>query len=155
MDGIDPPSLWCAADLFTTEAGSARMQIKEPYMKVAIPYDDGQIFQHFGQTRAFRVYEIDNQNVVGSDMALPDEGLHCALGGWLKQQGVEALICGGIGGGAINALGSAGIQVFPGVTGDADAAADAFAAGDLQFNPNAQCAGHEHEAGHTCAHHHN
>lgn len=124
-------------------------------MKVAVPYENGQIFQHFGHSPAFRVFEVQDGKVIGSDVATPAADMHCALGGWLKEQGVEALICGGIGGGAINALSQANIQVFPGVSGDAADAVNAFAAGTLQFNPNAQCAGHEHDhgEGHTCAHH--
>ena len=64
-----------------------------------------------------------------------------------------ALVCGGIGGGAIAALGAAGIRVFAGVEGDADSAAAAFAAGTLEYDANARCSHHEHHAEGDCGTH--
>ena len=70
---------------------------------------------------------------------------------FLHEQGVSALIAGGIGGGARSALSSYGIEVFPGVSGDADEAATAFAEGRLEYDPEASC--HHHDGEHTCGHH--
>ena len=122
-------------------------------MKIAIPYENGQIFAHFGHTAQFKLYQLENHAVVATELCpAPEEG-HGALAKLLHDRQVEALICGGIGGGARQALGEAGIRVYGGVTGDADAAAGALAAGTLQFDPLAQCAHHEHE-GHDCGGHH-
>ena len=67
----------------------------------------------------------------------------------------DVLICGGIGGGAQMALAEAGIKLYGGVTGDADAAVEAFVSGNLTFNPNVQCNHHDHHhgEGHTCGDH--
>ena len=78
------------------------------------------------------------------------------LAGLLAGQGVDTLVCGGIGGGARTALAQAGIQLYPGVSGLADAAVDALLAGTLAYNPDTVCAhheGHGHEEGHDCGHH--
>ena len=86
---------------------------------------------------------------------------HGALAGFLNQCGAQVLICGGIGGGARNALAEAGIQLYPGACGDADAQVEAFLAGSLNYDPDTVCAHHEHEHGnggcgehtHECGHH--
>ena len=123
-------------------------------MKVAIPYEAGQVFGHFGHSAAFMVYEIEAGKVVSSTL-LPTNGSgHGALAGLLAANKVNALICGGIGGGARTALSAAGIAVYAGVTGSADAAATALAEGRLTFDPDAVCAHHEgHGEGHDCGSH--
>ena len=85
---------------------------------------------------------------------------HGALAGFLLENGVDVLICGGIGGGAQMALAQAGIQLFGGVSGDADAAVDALLKEELVFNPNVTCnhhgEEHHHEGGcgsHGCGSH--
>ena len=77
---------------------------------------------------------------------------HGALAGFLKDRGVDTLICGGIGGGARAALGENGIEFYPGVTGDADQNVTALLAGKLYFNPDTMCS-HHHEEGHNCGNH--
>ena len=121
-------------------------------MKIAVTYENGQIFQHFGHTEQFKVYEV-NDGKITSSVVLPTNGSgHGALAGFLQQAGVNALICGGIGGGARAALAEAGIVLYPGVAGDADAAVEALAAGNLAYNPDTVCS-HHHEDGHDCGHH--
>ena len=73
-------------------------------MKIAVTYENGQVFQHFGHTEAFKVYEIED-GAVRTSRIIGTEGFgHGALAGFLREQGICVLICGGIGGGAINAL---------------------------------------------------
>ena len=79
--------------------------------------------------------------------------IHGALAGFLKAAQVDALICGGIGMGAQNALREAGIRLYAGVVGSADAAAQALAADRLSYDPDAHC-DHHHEGDHDCGHHH-
>ena len=100
------------------------------------------------------VYEIEAGKVVSSTL-LPTNGSgHGALAGLLAANKVNALICGGIGGGARTALATAGIAVYAGVTGSADAVAAALAEGRLTFDPDAVCAHHEdHGEGHDCGSH--
>lgn len=117
-------------------------------MKIAVTYEDGQIFQHFGHTEHFKIYDIDHEQVTASSIVDTNGSGHGALAGFLRGLSVDTLICGGIGGGAQQALGEAGIRLYGGVTGEADAAVAALLAGKLTFDPNVKCSHHEGE------HHH-
>lgn len=124
-------------------------------MRIAVTYENGQIFQHFGHTQQFKVYEVQEGKVVASTVVDTNGSGHGALAGLLSGLNADVLICGGIGGGAQMALASAGIRLFGGVSGDADAAVEALLAGRLAFNPNVQCNHHDHHhgEGHTCGDH--
>lgn len=123
-------------------------------MKIAVTYENGNIFQHFGHTAEFKIYTVENGKIISSEIIGTGASGHGALAGLLARQGVQALICGGIGGGARLALADAGIAVYGGVSGDADEAAEAFADGVLNFDPNARCSHHDHHgAGHSCSNH--
>lgn len=125
-------------------------------MKIAVTYQNGQIFQHFGHTEQFKIYEVEENKIVNSLVVDTNGSGHGALAGMLKALGIEVLICGGVGGGAQMALKEAGIRLFGGVSGDADRAVNAFVNGCLDFNPNVKCnhhGEHHHEEGHTCGDH--
>lgn len=94
-------------------------------MKIAVTFEDGKVFQHFGHTEYFRIYEVNDKQIVNAQTVATNGSGHGALAAFLAERGVEALICGGIGGGAVNALADSGIKVFAGVSGDADARARA------------------------------
>ena len=119
-------------------------------MKLAVTYNNGEIFQHFGHTEYFKIYEIQDGKIQESQVVSTNGQGHGALAGFLKDQGVTSLICGGIGGGAKNALTDADILVYGGVSGNADEAVNALLNGTLQFNPNVTCNHHSHEDGHSC-----
>ena len=122
-------------------------------MNIAVTYENGQVFQHFGHTEQFKVYQIAEGKVASAQVVGTNGNGHGALAGFLKDLGVDTLICGGIGGGAQTALTNAGIRLYGGVTGDADQAVKALLDGKLEFNPNVMC-DHHHEGGeHNCAHH--
>ena len=125
-------------------------------MKIAVTYENGQIFQHFGHTKAFKIYTVEDNKVVSADVVDTNGSGHGALAGMLRILGVDTLICGGIGGGAQTALKDAGIALYGGVSGDADTAVGEYLAGTLIFNPNVKCSHHDHEhgqGGHTCGSH--
>lgn len=123
-------------------------------MKIAVTYENEMIFQHFGHTAQFKLYDIADGKVVTSQVVDTQGSGHGALAGFLADHQVDILICGGIGGGAQMALQQAGIQLYGGVSGDADAAVEALLAGSLDYNPNVHCSHHEHgEGGHTCGSH--
>ena len=126
-------------------------------MRIAVTYENGEIFQHFGHTEQFKLYDVSDGKIVGEQIVPTNGSGHGALAGFLKAAQVDALICGGIGMGAQNALAEAGIALYGGVTGSADAAAKALAEGVLRFDPDAKCDhhghGHEHGEGHACGHH--
>ena len=123
-------------------------------MKIAVTYDNGNIFQHFGKTENFKVYEVEDNQVVSSEVIGSNGTGHGALAGLLSEQGVDVLICGGIGGGAQSALAQAGIRLYGGVSGNADEAVNALLTGTLGYNPNIHCSHHDHEGeGHACGEH--
>ena len=95
-------------------------------MKIAVTYENGEVFQHFGHSEQFKLYEANNGTVTHAEVVDTNGSGHGALAGFLKGHGVDVLICGGIGGGAKNALAQAGIQLFGGVQGDADQAVRKF-----------------------------
>lgn len=123
-------------------------------MKIAVTYQNGQIFQHFGHTEQFKIYEISNGSILHTEVVGTNGNGHGALAGFLMQHGVDTLICGGIGGGAQMALAQAGIRLFGGVIGDADAAVQALLNNTLTYDPDVHCNHHDHgEGGHTCGDH--
>lgn len=125
-------------------------------MKIATTYENGQIFQHFGHTEQFKIYEVADGKVVNAEVIDTNGSGHGALAGFLMRSGVNILICGGIGGGAQVALAEAGIKLYGGVSGDADAAVNALLADSLQYNPDVHCDHHDHEhgeGGHSCGDH--
>ncbi len=117
-------------------------------MKIAVTYENGQIFQHFGHTEHFKIYDIDNGQMTAVRVVDTNGSGHGALAGFLRGLAVDTLICGGIGAGAQQALGEAGIRLYGGVSGEADDAVAALLAGKLTFDPNVKCSHHEGE------HHH-
>ena len=110
------------------------------------------MFQHFGHCENFKIYDVNDGMITDSQVVSAAGSGHGALAGFLKDRGVDTLICGGIGGGARAALGESGIEFYPGVTGDADQNVTALLAGKLYFNPDTMCS-HHHEEGHNCGNH--
>lgn len=126
----------------------------EKTMRIAVPYENGQIFQHFGHTEAFRLYDVRDHQIEKAETVGTDGNGHGALAGLLRQWQADSLICGGIGGGAKQALAEASITVYGGVSGDADAAVRALLDGTLKFEEGATCHHHD-EPGeeHSCGRH--
>lgn len=118
-------------------------------MIVAVTYENGMVFQHFGHTVQFKLYMVENNAVQESRLLPTGASGHGALASLLQAAGVNTLICGGIGAGAKEALAKCGITVYPGVTGNADQSVQALLSGTLHFVPDIQCS-HHHENGHTC-----
>ena len=120
-------------------------------MKIAVTYDNGNVFQHFGRTEFFKVYEVEDSKVVSSEVIASNGVGHGALAGRLSGQSVDGVICGGIGGGAQAALQEAGVELCAGASGDTDKAVEAYLRGEL-VSTGANC-DHHHEEGHSCGHH--
>ena len=124
-------------------------------MRVATTYDNGNIFMHFGRSEQFKIYDIQDGKVLNEQVVGTGGTGHGALAGLLANGGVDTLICGGIGGGAINALAQASITVYAGAQGSCDACVEALIAGTLAQNGEATCGchGHDHEHGESCSCH--
>ncbi|MCF0136326.1 MAG: FKBP-type peptidyl-prolyl cis-trans isomerase [Lachnospiraceae bacterium] len=113
-------------------------------MKIAVTYENGSVFQHFGKTREFKLYEVENNAIVSTEITGNNGAGHEALAELLADLGVEVLICGGLGQGARDALTDAGIQVFSGAAGDADEAVACYLSGALESS-GVNCDHHDHE----------
>ena len=124
-------------------------------MKIAVTYENGNVFQHFGHTAQFKVYEVADGKILSSQVVDTNGSGHGALAGLLTVLKADVLICGGIGGGAQAALASAGIRLCGGVSGDADEAVEAFLDGSLSYQTAPRCGHHDHHhgQGHTCGDH--
>ena len=122
-------------------------------MRIAVTYENGQIFQHFGHTAQFKIYDVQDGKILSAQVVDTNGSGHGALAGVLTALNVDALICGGIGGGARMALDAANIRLYGGVSGSADEAARALAEGRLTFDPDAHCDHHDHGEGHSCGEH--
>lgn len=121
-------------------------------MKIAVPYENGRIFQHFGRTETFKIYDVEGNAVTSSEIISTNGSGHGALAGILTANQVHTLICGGIGAGAQTALAEAGIRVYGGADGNADDAVNALLSGTLRYNPDVQCNHHAH-GDHPCGDH--
>ena len=122
-------------------------------MRIAVTYENGEIFQHFGHTEQFKLYDVEDGKIAGAQVIDTNGSGHGALAGFLQAAKVDALICGGIGMGAQMALADVGIKLYAGVQGSADEAARALAEGTLAYDPDAHCDHHDHDHG-NCGHHH-
>lgn len=98
-------------------------------MRIAVTYENGQIFQHFGHTEQFKVYDLEDNKIVNTQVVDTNGQGH-------------------------GALAAAGIKLFGGVSGDADEAVKAYLEGKLAYNPDVHCTHHDHEDGHSCGEHH-
>ena len=116
-------------------------------MRIAIPYYEGLIFQHFGHAKQFKVYEIEQHQILMEMIVEPEGTGHQAVADFLRSIDVRAVICGNIGEGAMNALSDAGILFYGGVSGLADDAITALVGGALAYDPNIKC---EHHHDHDC-----
>lgn len=124
-------------------------------MKIAVTYENGNVFGHFGHTENFKLYDVEDGKIKAMVVVPTNGSGHGALATFLKEHNVNVLICGGIGGGAQQALLQAGIKFYGGVKGNADDAVKALLAGNLAFDPFAKCDHHDHAhgEGHTCGDH--
>ena len=119
-------------------------------MRIAVTYENGQIFQHFGHTAEFKVFEVEDGKVVSAEVIGSNGSGHGALASLLNDRGIDVLICGGIGGGAQKALSERGIELCAGQSGDVDEAVEAYLRGEL-VNTGANCS--HHGADHNCGDH--
>ena len=86
-------------------------------MKIAVAYDNGNVFQHFGKSEMFKIYDVEDGQIVSGEVMDSNGVGHEALAGLLAEQGVRVVICGGMGAGAQAALEEAGIEAVSGAEG--------------------------------------
>ena len=123
-------------------------------MRIAVTYENGEVFQHFGHTEQFKLFDVEGGKIVNEQVVNTNGSGHGALAGFLQAVKADVLICGGIGMGAQMALADAGIKLYAGVQGSADDAAKALAEGTLEYDPDAHCDHHGHHHDGDCGHEH-
>ena len=117
-------------------------------MRIAVTYENGNVFQHFGHSSQFKIYDVEDGNIVKAEVVDTNGQGHGALVGFLQAQEVNAVIAGGIGGGAQEGLKKAGIAFYGGCSGQADQAVEDFLADKLQYQEDIRCDHHgEHHEG--------
>lgn len=126
---------------------------KENQMRIAVTFENGDVFQHFGHTKQFKIVDVENDQISTSKIVDTKGNGHGALAGLLKSMDVDVLICGGIGQGAINALKDLDIKLYGGVRGSADMAIRSYLCGTLLYDPNVHCDHHDHGEDHDCGSH--
>ncbi len=122
-------------------------------MIIAVPSLDGNVFQHFGKTPEFTLFTVEGGKIAGKKVQPTMGNGHGALAGFLKEFHVDAAVCGGIGPGAVNALGEMGIKVVSGAEGSTEEAVNAYLQGKLDQGSPVSCHHHDGEEGHDCSHH--
>lgn len=99
---------------------------EEGVIRIAVPYEKGEIFQHFGRSRELKIYDIKKKKLLEKELITTEGNGHGALTGILNALAVDVLLCGGIGSGARMALEANEIAIYGGRKGDADSAVEAF-----------------------------
>lgn len=124
-------------------------------MKIAVTFENNEIFQHFGHTEQFKMYDIQDSKIISSEIVSTNDSGHGAIAKFLTDNNIDIVICGGIGEGAKNALEQNNIKLYGGVSGSADEAVNALLANNLEYNPDVKCSHHNHAHGesHTCSSH--
>ncbi len=123
-------------------------------MVIAVTHDNGNVGQHFGHAKEFKLYEIENGEIIDSAVVSNyGEGGHEAACMLMDDYNVAVVICDNIGEGAVNSLSDLSISVIPSVEGTCDDAVEAFLSGSfvLQAMGNAvpTCGAHA-EGGGCC-----
>ncbi len=112
-------------------------------MKIAVTYENGLVGQHFGHTEKMKLYQVEDNQVVNSEVKTTNAHGHLAMAQFLKENQVDALICGGIGGPAIDALTEAGIAHYAGVKGMCNESVTALLKGTLTYDLGPTCQEHK------------
>ncbi len=114
-------------------------------MILAVAYESGSVFAHFGRTENFLVYEIDGGTINKRELRGTNGLSHAELVGLLASWNVDVLLVGGIGSHALDLLNQKGIDVYTGVEGDAEKNVIDYLNGKLSYDPSKV---------HQCSHNH-
>lgn len=120
-------------------------------MKIAIASEGNMVTEHFGHCENFNIFEVDNDQIVKSE-SIPNPGHKPGfLPNFLNDIGVNVIISGGMGAGAIDIFNEKGIKVITGARGQAQDVAKAYLQGILQSSGSV-CQEHQHHDHDGCGH---
>ncbi|MEI6875810.1 MAG: DUF134 domain-containing protein [Spirochaetota bacterium] len=132
------------------EGGEITIQQEgETVMRIAVPAKDGMVDEHFGHAGEFLIFRVEGEHLISELSVFSPDGGGCKSGiaSELARRGVTHMVAGRMGEGAARILGSNGIVVVRGASGDVEAAARAFASGTL-VDTGVGCSGQ----GQGCSH---
>ncbi|MFA5449775.1 MAG: NifB/NifX family molybdenum-iron cluster-binding protein [Clostridia bacterium] len=113
-------------------------------MKIAVACEGKQITEHFGHCQNFMIFEVENDKIAGVN-SLPNPGHRPGfLPNFLNELGVNVIVSGGMGGGAINIFNEINIKVVTGAKGDAETAVKQYLSGNLKSTESV-CHEHKHK----------
>jgi predicted Fe-Mo cluster-binding NifX family protein len=126
-------------------------------MKIAVPVTvSNQVDGHFGHCEFYSVFTVSDKNEIVDVQTIESvQGCGCKsnIASVLAEQGVTIMLAGGIGGGAINVLNNAGIDVIRGCSGNAPELVKQFVSGLVKDSGSScQQNAHHHDEGHVCNH---
>ena len=116
-------------------------------MKIAVACMGTQVAGHFGHCENFRLFDVENNNIITEESIMNPGHRPGFLPNFLGDKGVNVIIAGGMGGGAVEIFNERGITVIVGAEGAARAAVEAYLAGNLH-STGSVCQEHEHS--HEC-----
>ena len=122
-------------------------------MKYAITMEHNIVFQHFGKCPQFLIVDVKDKTIVSKQLLLSNGAGHGALAKLLADAAVDVLVCGGIGGGARNALAEYNISVIAGQKGNVDMIIDMIKQDSIQDDPSGSCNHHHEDGHHDCGGH--
>ncbi len=118
-------------------------------MKIAVASDNGNVTEHFGHCRNFMIFNTENDQIINSETVANPGHRPGFLPNFLNDKGVNVIISGGMGAGAIDIFNENNIEVIVGASGDAKAAVTAYLQGVLK-STGSVC--HEHQHFDECGH---
>lgn len=112
-------------------------------IKIAVASENQYVTEHFGHCINFNIFESENNQIVKSE-SIPNPGHKPGfLPNFLNEKGVNVIISGGMGGGAVDIFNEKGIEVIVGASGSAKTAAEAYLKGLLK-STGSVCHEHQH-----------
>ena len=119
-------------------------------MRIAVASENEMVTGHFGHCSNFNIFDADNGKIVKSSSVANPGHKPGFLPNYLNGLGVNVIISGGMGAGAINIFNEKDIEVITGASGNAKAAAEAYLEGKLK-STGSVC--HEHQHRGECSDH--
>jgi len=118
-------------------------------MKIAVACEGKMVTEHFGHCESFNIFEAEGSQILRNESISNPGHKPGFLPNFLNDKGVNVIISGGMGSGAIEIFNEKNIEVIVGASGDAQSAAEQYLKGELK-STGSVC--HEHQHSDECGH---
>ncbi len=112
-------------------------------MKIAVASEGGMVTEHFGHCKDFMFFETQNDKILKSETIANPGHKPGFLPNFLADHGVNVIISGGMGGGAVEIFNERNVEVVVGASGDAKTAVENYLKGNLKTTGSV-CHEHQH-----------